>query len=42
MKYTVKSISQQSGLAMQTIREYADRGMIAVDLEQLQSRCQIV
>lgn len=34
MKYTVKSISQQSGLAMQTIREYADRGMIAVDVDE--------
>lgn len=32
MKYTVKNISEQSGLAMQTIREYADRGMISADV----------
>ena len=33
MKYTVKSISEHSGLAMQTIREYADRGMIGVNVD---------
>lgn len=33
MKYTVKRISEQSGLAMQTIREYADRGMIGVNVD---------
>lgn len=34
MKYTVKRISEQSGLAMQTIREYADRGMIGVNVDE--------
>lgn len=33
MKYTVKNISEHSGLAMQTIREYADRGMIGVNVD---------
>ncbi len=34
MRYTVKTISEHIGLALQTVREYADNGMIGSDRDE--------